>query len=130
MKLLGTVIGCNVTEILGKWYRIGKLVCFSMDLYFGNNGTDQNTYIQIPCLPYKPEKHCIFQIGYCTVQIKYNGNGTDSVPTIPYYAAAYTDSNEIYLGYSYGNRNWRCTQKDIISGSGVAVISGTYIGMA
>lgn len=121
----GTPVGCTATilESNSLYVKIGKLVFFNAELTIGNNGTNPNLTVSIPCLPYNTKVHSTFSAGYQSCVVKANGSDNNTVLK----AGAYGNGKNVYLSYSSGGRVWTASQKDIISGSGAILISGFYI---
>lgn len=99
-----------------------SIIAFSIDLTIARNGSSMSTDISIPVFPTKVGKHTSFTVGYC--QAVFKANGSDEVTSIS--AAAYGDTNSIYLVGGFSGRTWNLHQGEL-TGNGALVISGCYI---
>ena len=126
MEMLGTPSGCKATidkNGTNNYYmKIGNLVFFNVEIFLTNTGTDINTTIKIPCLPYASKGHVAFTTGYQNAVFK--ANGTDNYTVLK--AGAYANSNAIILFGSNGGRTWELHQKELITSDKSVVINGVY----
>lgn len=117
MGLLKPCNGCTHTE--GYYIKVGKLVTFNVTIYLTVENLE--SYLEIPCLPYKTKDDCTFSSGYQKCQLKSNN---DSWTTIKVGANHSTQS--ILFFVSQEARTWTAMVSDIKS-EGKVVVSGSYI---
>lgn len=117
MGLFKPCHGCTHTE--GYYIKVGKLVTFNVTIYLTVENLE--SYLEIPCLPYKTKDDCTFSSGYQKCQLKSNN---DNWTTIKVGANHSTRSILFYV--SQEARTWTAMVSDIKS-EGKVVVSGSYI---
>lgn len=117
MGLLRPCPGCTHTE--GYYIKVGKLVTFNVTIYLTVENLE--SYLEIPCLPYKTKNNCTFSSGYQKCQLK----STNDNWTITKVGANYS-SQSILFYVSQEARTWTAMVSDIKS-EGQVVVSGSYI---
>lgn len=117
MGLLRPCPGCTHTE--GYYIKVGKLVTFNVTIYLTVENLE--SYLEIPCLPYKTKNDCTFSSGYQKCQLK----STNDNWTITKVGANYS-SQSILFFVSQEARTWTAMVSDIKS-EGQVVVSGSYI---
>ena len=117
MGLLRPCPGCTHTE--GYYIKVGKLVTFNVTIYLTVENLE--SYLEIPCLPYKTKNDCTFSSGYQKCQLK----STNDNWTITKVGAKYS-SQSILFYVSQEARTWTAMVSDIKS-EGQVVVSGSYI---
>lgn len=117
MGLLRPCPGCTHTE--GYYIKVGKLVTFNVTIYLTVENLE--SYLEIPCLPYKTKNDCTFSSGYQKCQLK----STNDNWTITKVGANYS-SQSILFYVSQEARTWTAMVSDIKS-EGQVVVSGSYI---
>lgn len=117
MGLLRPCPGCTHTE--GYYIKVGKLVTFNVTIYLTVENLE--SYLEIPCLPYKTKNYCTFSSGYQKCQLK----STNDNWTITKVGANYS-SQSILFYVSQEARTWAAMVSDIKS-EGQVVVSGSYI---
>lgn len=117
MGLLRPCPGCTHTE--GYYIKVGKLVTFNVTIYLTVENLE--SYLEIPCLPYKTKNYCTFSSGYQKCQLK----STNDNWTITKVGANYS-SQSILFYVSQEARTWTAMVSDIKS-EGQVVVSGSYI---
>lgn len=117
MGLLKPCHGCTHTE--GYYIKVGKLVTFNVTIYLTVENLE--SYLEIPCLPYKTKDDCTFSSGYQNCQLK---SSNDNWTTTK--AGANYSSQNIMFFVSQEARTWTAMISDIKS-EGKVVVSGSYI---
>lgn len=117
MGLLKPCHGCTHTE--GYYIKVGKLVTFNVTIYLTVENLE--SYLEIPCLPYKTKDDCTFSSGYQKCQLKSN----DDNWTITKVGANHSTQSILFF-VSQDARTWTAMISDIKS-EGKVVVSGSYI---
>lgn len=117
MGLLKPCHGCTHTE--GYYIKVGKLVTFNVTIYLTVENLE--SYLEIPCLPYKTKDDCTFSSGYQKCQLK---SSNDNWTTIK--VGANHSAQSILFYVSQEARTWTAMISDIKS-EGKVVVSGSYI---
>lgn len=120
MGLLSPCNGCTSTE--GYYIKVGKLVTFNVTIYLEVSEVDTpNTYLEIPCLPYRTKYNCTFSSGYQKCCLKSN----DDNWTITKVGANHSTQSILFY-VSQDARTWTAKVNDIKQ-SGEIIVSGSYI---
>lgn len=117
MGLLKPCHGCTHTE--GYYIKVGKLVTFNVTIYLTVENLE--SYLEIPCLPYKTKDDCTFSSGYQKCQLKSNNDNWTTIKV----GANYSSQNIMFF-VSQEARTWSAMISDIKS-EGKVVVSGSYI---
>lgn len=117
MGLLKPCHGCTHTE--GYYIKVGKLVTFNVTIYLTVENLE--SYLEIPCLPYKTKDDCTFSSGYQKCQLKSNNDNWTTIKV----GANYSSQNIMFF-VSQEARTWTAMISDIKS-EGKVVVSGSYI---
>lgn len=117
MGLLKPCHGCTHTE--GYYIKVGKLVTFNVTIYLTVENLE--SYLEIPCLPYKTKDDCTFSSGYQKCQLKSN----DDNWTITKVGANHSTQSILFF-VSQDARTWTAMVNDIKQ-SGQIIVSGSYI---
>lgn len=117
MGLLKPCHGCTHTE--GYYIKVGKLVTFNVTIYLTVENLE--SYLEIPCLPYKTKDYCTFSSGYQKCQLKSNNDNWTTIKV----GANYSSQNIMFF-VSQEARTWTAMISDIKS-EGKVVVSGSYI---
>lgn len=117
MGLLKPCNGCTHTE--GYYIKVGKLVTFNVTIYLTVENLE--SYLEIPCLPYKTKDDCTFSSGYQKCQLKSNNDNWTTIKV-----GAIHSTQSILFFVSQEARTWTAMVSDIKS-EGKVVVSGSYI---
>lgn len=117
MGLLRPCPGCTHTE--GYYIKVGKLVTFNVTIYLTVENLE--SYLEIPCLPYKTKNNCTFSSGYQKCQLKSNNDNWTTIKV-----GANHSSQSILFYVSQEARTWTAVVSDIKS-EGQVIVSGSYI---
>lgn len=117
MGLLKPCNGCTHTE--GYYIKVGKLVTFNVTIYLTVENLE--SYLEIPCLPYKTKDDCTFSSGYQKCQLKSNNDNWTTIKV-----GANHSTQSILFFVSQEARTWTAMVSDIKS-EGKVVVSGSYI---
>lgn len=117
MGLLKPCHGCTHTE--GYYIKVGKLVTFNVTIYLTVENLE--SYLEIPCLPYKTKDDCTFSSGYQKCQLKSSNDNWTTTKV----GATYSSQNIMFF-VSQEARTWTAMISDIKS-EGKVVVSGSYI---
>lgn len=119
MGLLKPCHGCTHTE--GYYIKVGKLVTFNVTIYLTVAVETSDSYLEIPCLPYKTKYDCTFSSGYQKCQLKSSNDNWTTTKV----GANYSSQNIMFF-VSQEARTWTAMISDIKS-EGKVVVSGSYI---
>ena len=117
MGLFKPCNGCTHTE--GYYIKVGKLVTFNVTIYLTVENLE--SYLEIPCLPYKTKDDCTFSSGYQKCQLKSNNDNWTTIKV-----GANHSTQSILFFVSQEARTWTAMVSDIKS-EGKVVVSGSYI---
>lgn len=119
MGLLRPCDGCTYTE--GYYIKVGKLVTFNVTIYLEVEVNTSDSYLEIPCLPYKTRDNCTFSSGYQKCCLKSNNDNWTTTKV-----GANHSSQSILFYVSQDARTWPAMVSDIKQ-EGQIIVSGSYI---
>ena len=117
MGLLKPCRGCRGVD--GYYIKVGKLVTFNVTINLMVGTSD--SYLEIPCLPYKTKYNCTFSSGYQKCQLKSNNDNWTTTKV-----GANHSAQSILFYVSQEARTWTALVSDIKS-EGEVIVSGSYI---
>ena len=120
--IIGLLKPCNgCTHVEGNYIKVGNLVTFNVTIYLAVAVETSDSYLEIPCLPYKTKYDCTFSSGYQKCQLKSSNDNWTTTKV----GANYSSQNIMFF-VSQEARTWTAMISDIKS-EGKVVVSGSYI---